>query len=52
MLPILYKEINSYLDSLIAYIVISVFLTVMGLLIWVFPETIITGWAPLKAIDF
>lgn len=39
MLKILSKEISSYLNSLIAYIVISVFLTGIGLLMWVFPET-------------
>ncbi len=39
MLPILLKEINSYLNSLIAYMVIAVFLLGMGLLVWVFPET-------------
>ncbi|MEK6480671.1 gliding motility-associated ABC transporter permease subunit GldF [Catalinimonas sp. 4WD22] len=33
------KEINTYLNSLIAYIVIAVFLTGIGLLMWVFPET-------------
>lgn len=39
MLNIYRKEINSFLSSLIAYIVISVFLIAMGLLVWVFPET-------------
>lgn len=39
MLSIYIKEINSFLDSLIAYIVIGVFLTAIGLLMWVFPET-------------
>lgn len=39
MLNIYGKEINSFLSSLIAYIVISVFLVAMGLLVWVFPET-------------
>ena len=39
MLNIYRKEINSFLSSLIAYIVISVFLVAMGLLVWVFPET-------------
>ncbi len=39
MLQILNKEINSYLNSLIAYVVIAVFLTGMGLLMWLFPET-------------
>lgn len=39
MFSIYLKEINSFLDSLIAYIVIGVFLTAIGLLMWVFPET-------------
>src|SRR5690606_35993917 len=39
MIRVLGKEFNSYLNSLIAYIVIGVFLTAMGLLTWVFPET-------------
>lgn len=39
MFSIYIKEINSFLDSLIAYIVIGVFLTAIGLLMWVFPET-------------
>ncbi|HTH54704.1 MAG TPA: gliding motility-associated ABC transporter permease subunit GldF [Cyclobacteriaceae bacterium] len=39
MIRIFTKEFNSYLNSLIAYLVISVFLTGIGLLLWVFPET-------------
>lgn len=39
MFNIYRKEINSFLSSLIAYIVITVFLVAMGLLVWVFPET-------------
>lgn len=39
MIQILIKEINSFLNSLIAYIIIGVFLTGIGLLMWVFPET-------------
>jgi ABC-2 type transport system permease protein len=39
MLSILKKEVNSFLNSLIAYIVIAIFLTGMGLFMWVFPET-------------
>ncbi len=39
MLQIVAKEFNSFLNSLIAYIVIGVFLTAIGLLMWVFPET-------------
>lgn len=39
MLNIFWKEISEYLSSLIAYVVIGVFLTALGLLMWVFPET-------------
>jgi ABC-2 type transport system permease protein len=37
MLSLLKKEISGFLGSLIGYIVICVFLIVMGLLLWVFP---------------
>lgn len=33
------KEINTFLNSLIAYLVMAVFLVSMGLLVWVFPDT-------------
>jgi ABC-2 type transport system permease protein len=39
MIQIIAKEFNGFLNSLIAYVVIGVFLTGMGLLMWVFPET-------------
>jgi len=39
MPTIFLKEINNFLNSLIAYIVIGVFLTSIGLLMWVFPES-------------
>jgi ABC-2 type transport system permease protein len=39
VIQILFKEINTFLNSLIAYIIIAVFLTGIGLLLWVFPET-------------
>ncbi len=39
MIRLFLKEVNGFLDSLIAYIVIAVFLTGMGLLMWVFPDT-------------
>ncbi|MDX1912199.1 MAG: gliding motility-associated ABC transporter permease subunit GldF [Saprospiraceae bacterium] len=38
MFPIFKKEINTFFSSLIGYIVIGVFLVLMGLLMWVFPE--------------
>lgn len=37
MLSLLKKEIQSFLGSLIGYIVIIVFLTIVGLVLWVFP---------------
>lgn len=39
MITILKKEINEFLDSLIAYVVMGIFLTGIGLLMWVFPES-------------
>jgi ABC-2 type transport system permease protein len=39
MIRVLVREFNSFLNSLIAYIVIGVFLTAIGLMMWVFPET-------------
>ncbi|AUD04746.1 gliding motility-associated ABC transporter permease subunit GldF [Spirosoma pollinicola] len=39
MLAIFRKEINQFFSSLIAYIIMGVFLTTIGLLLWVFPDT-------------
>jgi len=39
MFNIFWKELSEYLSSLIAYVVIGVFLTALGLLMWIFPET-------------
>lgn len=38
MLSIFKKEINTFFSSLIGYIVIGVFLVLMGLVMWVFPD--------------
>ena len=38
MFSLLKKEIQSFLGSLIGYIVIIVFLTIMSLIMWVFPS--------------
>lgn len=38
MLTIFWREINSFLSALIAYIVMVVFLLVTGLFMWVFPD--------------
>jgi ABC-2 type transport system permease protein len=52
MIQILSKEFNSFLNSLIAYMVIGVFLTAIGLLMWVFPETSVLdyGYADLETL--
>lgn len=52
MIQILSKEINGFLNSLIAYVVISVFLTGIGLLMWVFPETSVLeyGYADMETL--
>ena len=44
MLQVLSKEFNSFLNSLIAYVVIGVFLMGMGLLMWVFPDTSVLSY--------
>lgn len=46
------KEFSSFLNSLIAYIVIGAFLTGIGLLMWVFPETSVLdyGFADLDTL--
>ncbi len=52
MMQILSKEINSYLNSLIAYVVIAVFLTGVGLLMWLFPDTSVLdyGFAEMSTL--
>jgi len=51
MFAIFNKEINSFFSSLTAYIVMAVFLTAVGLLIWIFPDTNVLnyGYADLGA---
>lgn len=52
MLYIFKKEVNSFLNSLIAYLVIGVFLVSMGLLMWVFPASSVLnyGYADLSTL--
>ncbi|WP_183563986.1 gliding motility-associated ABC transporter substrate-binding protein GldG [Mucilaginibacter sp. SP1R1] len=52
MLSILKKEITSYLSSLVAYVTIGVFLLVLGLFLWVFPDSSILdyGYAGLESL--
>ena len=52
MITILIKEINEFLDALIAYFVIGIFLTGIGLLMWVFPDTNVLdyGYASMETL--
>jgi ABC-2 type transport system permease protein len=52
MIRVIAKEFNSFLNSLIAYVVIGVFLSGMGLLMWVFPETSVLeyGYADMDTL--
>ncbi|OOQ60979.1 gliding motility-associated ABC transporter substrate-binding protein GldG [Mucilaginibacter pedocola] len=52
MFPILKKEITTYFSSLVAYVTIGVFLLVLGLFLWVFPDTSILayGYAGLDSL--
>lgn len=54
MLAVYFKEINSFLNSLIAYLVIGVFLVLTGLFIWVFPQTSVinSGYANMEPLFF
>ncbi|SKC12571.1 gliding motility-associated ABC transporter permease subunit GldF [Dyadobacter psychrophilus] len=49
MFAIFQKEIGSFFNSLIAYIVMAAFLTAIGLIVWVFPDSNILdyGYADL-----
>jgi ABC-2 type transport system permease protein len=44
MIQVFAKEFNGFLNSLIAYMVIGVFLTGIGLLMWVFPDTAVLDY--------
>ncbi len=44
MLSIFLKEVNTFFSSLIGYIVIGVFLAVMGLVMFVFPDTSVLNY--------
>lgn len=52
MLSVFRKEFTGFLNSLIAYIVIVVFLTGIGLLMWVFPDTSVLdyGYADMDTL--
>jgi ABC-2 type transport system permease protein len=52
MYSIFKKELNTFLSSLIAYLVIIIFLTAVGLFVWVFPDTNVLdyGFADLSSL--
>lgn len=52
MLAIFKKEVNAFLSSLTAYLVIVIFLTAVGLFVWVFPDTNVFdyGFADLSTL--
>ena len=52
MFAVLRKEINTFLNSMIAYIVIGVFLITTGLFMWVFPDSSVLdyGYADLLTL--
>ena len=54
MLTILRKEFSSFLNSLIGYIVLTIFLVGMGLFVWVFPDSNILdyGFADLDSLFY
>ena len=54
MLAIFRKEINSFFSSLTAYVVMGVFLTAVGLLLWVFPSSNVLdyGYADLNSFFY
>lgn len=54
MLAIFQKEIGSFFNSLIAYIVMAVFLIAVGLIVWVFPDSNVLdyGYADLGSFFY
>ena len=52
MFTIYKKELSSYLSSFVAYVTITIFLVVLGLFLWVFPDTSILeyGYAGLDSL--
>ena len=44
MTRVFLKEINTFLNSLTGYLVVGLFITSIGLLTWIFPETSILNY--------
>jgi ABC-2 type transport system permease protein len=52
VLAIFQKEIGSFFNSLIAYIVMSAFLSAVGLIVWVFPDSNILDYGYADLVSF
>lgn len=55
MISLIYKEIHSFLGSLIGYIVIAIFLTTIGLFLWIFPgdtNILDSGYSSLDSLFY
>ncbi|MFT5955945.1 MAG: ABC-2 type transport system permease protein, partial [Cyclobacteriaceae bacterium] len=52
MITILIKEVNEFLNSLIAYVALTVFLLGVGTIMWILPDTSVLeyGYATLEPI--
>ena len=52
MITLMLKEVNEFLNSLIAYVALSVFLVGVGMVMWLFPDTNIVdyGYATLEPV--
>jgi len=52
VLAVYLKELNTFFNSLIAYLTLGVFLLVMGLFVWIFPDTSVLeyGFASLDGL--
>ena len=52
MKTIVFKELSAYFSSLAAYVTITIFLVVLGLFLWVFPESSVLeyGYAGLDSL--
>lgn len=50
MIAIYFKEISSFFSSIVGYLVIGIFVTLIGLLLWVFPSSSILE-SPYASLD-
>jgi ABC-2 type transport system permease protein len=52
MLAIFRNEVRAFLTSLVGYVVMGVFLTALGLLLWVFPDTSLLNYGYAELTSF